>query len=210
MQNLENKSTFHEIKNQLSVCDLYLEIIKKTLHNQSYENKTVDRAIGIIENSLRSMESSMKELKAQYSPLKIQTINFKMLVDEVFAACESYKNGKNIEFLNELYCDAEILADRDKMYSILINLCKNAIEAIDSKGYVKISSSGRDFFIENNGEAIPQEIQDKLFDDGFTTKSEGSGLGLMLVKNYLNSQNYDIKLLCSDSEKTVFVLCYKN
>ena len=210
MTNLTNKSTFHELKNQLSVCDLYLEIIKKTLKKEGFENDTVKRAIITLENSMRSMKMSMGELKAQISPLIIQTLNFYALVNEVFAACESYKNAKIIEFINELSFDAEIEADKDKMFSVLINLCKNAIEATGTNGYVKIYGSGREFFIENNGEAIPTNLQDKLFDDGFTTKADGSGLGLMLVKNYLNSQNFDIGLLCSDVDKTTFKIRYIN
>lgn len=210
MNNLTRKSTFHEIKNQLSVCDLYLEIIKKTLHKEGFENDTVERAISTIENSMRSMESSMKELKAEFSPLKIQPINLYALIDEVFAAGESYKCGKNVEFLNEIQCDCTIQADRDKMYSVLVNLCKNAVEAIKTNGYVKIYGNGKEFFVENNGEEIPSDIQNKLFDDGFTTKNYGSGLGLMLVKKYLSSQNFDIKLCCSNRQNTTFGIRYKN
>ena len=60
------------------------------------------------------------------------------------------------------------------------------------------------FIIKNNGEKIPLEIQEKIFNDGFTTKENGSGLGLMLTKSMLSEQNLTLTLCSSSDDVTIF------
>ena len=204
VSDLKNKSTFHEIKNQISVCDLYLEVIRKTLIKENIKNENIDRALNTILNSVKAIGSAMQELKAQVVLPDIKNVHFKLLVDEVYLASICYADGKEITFINDVSEDFKVYADKDKMYSVFINLCKNAVEAVDKKGYVKIYNDSCAIYVENNGIKIPEEIRDSIFNDGFTTKREGSGLGLMLVKNLLELQNSKIELLTSNEEKTVF------
>ncbi|MBO7672819.1 HAMP domain-containing histidine kinase [bacterium] len=201
---LQKKSTFHEIKNQVSVCNLYIEIIKKTLAKENIENDTVNRALDTISNSVKAIESSMQELKAQFVPVNMKTIYLSPLINDVFLSCVSYADGKEITFLNDVSENINIVADRDKLYSVLINLCKNAVEAIEQNGEVKIYTDSDSLYIENNGRPIPENVRNLIFEDGFTTKESGSGLGLMLVKKLLNSQHFDIELLSSNNCKTIF------
>lgn len=200
----KKKSTFHEIKNQVSVCKLYLEIIKKTLAKENYKNDTINRALGTISNSMHAIETSMYDLKAQINPVAFQKFNLCELINEVFLASVGFSENKQTDFLNEVDINTEINADRDKMYSVLINLCKNAVEAIPKEGYIKISFSENSIFVENNGTPIPSDVMPKIFDDGFTTKSDGTGLGLMLAKKLLNAQNFDIELVNSTQHSTIF------
>ena len=206
----KKKSTFHEIKNQISVCKLYLEIIKKTLAKENYKNDMVTRALATISNSVRAIETSMYDLKAQINPVAIKKFNLCELVNDVFLASVGFSENKQTDFINEVDINTEINADRDKMYSVLINLCKNAVEAIPEKGYIKISFSDNSIFVENNGVPIPYCINSKIFDDGFTTKPDGTGLGLMLVKKLLSLQKFGIKLLKSDVNSTVFEIIGRN
>lgn len=201
---LRKKSTFHEIKNQVSVCNLYIEIIKKTLAKENIENDNINRALDTISNSVKAIESSMREIKVQFAPVDLKSISLSPLINDVFLSCVSYTEGKNITFTNDVDEDVKIMGDRDKLYSVLINLCKNAVEAIEQNGVVKIYNDSDSVYVENNGFPIPEEIRQTIFDDGFTTKKNGSGLGLMLVKRLLNMQNLDIELLFSDEEKSVF------
>ena len=57
---------------------------------------------------------------------------------------------------------------------------------------------------ENNAEKIDKENQVKIFEEGFTTKKTGSGLGLCICKKILKQQNCELSLLKSDDEQTVF------
>ena len=79
--------------------------------------------------------------------------------------------------------------DREQLSRAVINLIKNAIQAIPDgrEGKIGISLSQKEnmvvIAVEDNGTGIPDEMIDKLFGPSFTTKSSGMGLGLAIVKN---------------------------
>ncbi len=91
------------------------------------------------------------------------------------------------------------------------NLIDNSIDALDEGGEISIALSHEEesikVTIQDNGEGIPQEIQDKIFDPFFTTKTlgKGSGMGLEIAKNIVEDHDGSISL---DSEpgKTVFTI----
>ncbi len=101
-----------------------------------------------------------------------------------------------------------IFADENKFLAVIINLLKNAVEAIETDGWIKITTEVfRDFVlitVANNGEKIPEEFIDKIFDEGLTTKNYGSGLGLYICKNNLNLMGADLLLAKSDDNSTEF------
>ena len=205
-----SKNLYHEIKNHLSVCDLYTEIIRKTLEKNGIQDETLTRAIRTIKNSLTMISESTVELRAQVEDIKLSQLNLNALVSDVFITAVAYTNGKDIDFINEIPFNYEFTADKNKMFSVFINLVKNGIEAINIKGYIKFFVLDNCIYVENNGEIIPENISQKIFNDGFTTKNSGSGIGLVMVKQMLDMQNYDIKLYCSNKDKTVFKIEKKN
>lgn len=85
---------------------------------------------------------------------------------------------------------------------------KNAVEAIENKGEIIISSEIKDgnviISVANDGKAITPAAQRDLFSEGFTTKRTGSGLGLFICKNNLKQQDADLYLVQSTAKKTEF------
>lgn len=195
MPNLQTKEIFHEIKNQISVCELYTEVIKRTLEKEGIENEVLTRAIKNIKNSLGLITQNATSLRET----KLDNYNLCEIVENVFEICRTYKN---INLKNETLPRHNILADKNKLTSALINIVKNAIEANATE--VKISYNNNSFTIENNGDKIPEEIQERIFSDGFTTKENGSGLGLMLTQIMLKEQNFTLTLQSSDEHLTIF------
>ncbi len=63
--------------------------------------------------------------------------------------------------------------------------------------------------VANDGEPIPVSAQEQIFIPFFTTKKEGSGIGLSLSRQIMRNHNGSIELLCSDAEKTVFELRFR-
>lgn len=191
---MKDKNIYHEIKNQISVCDLYTEIIRRTLEKQGIEDETLNRAVKNIKNSLALIADCASSLRE----VRLQELNLANLVDESIEICKAYKE---ISFINKILRDTTITADKNKFTSALVNIIKNAIEAGASK--VKIYPNGNDILIENNGEPIPAEIREKIFTDGFTTKENGTGFGLMLTKKALEEQGLRLTLK-ADTNVTIF------
>ena len=195
MEDLKTKSTFHEIKNQLSVCDLYTEVIRRTLEKKGIEDETITRAIKSIKNSL----SLIADCAGSLRDVHLEKLSLANLIDASIEICKAYKE---VSFTNEISSDTAINADKNKFTSAVVNIIKNAIEAGASK--VKIYTRGDDILIENNGEPIPPEIRENIFTEGFTTKSNGSGLGLILTQNMLEEQGFELSLEKSGKDLTIF------
>ncbi|MCM1338318.1 MAG: HAMP domain-containing histidine kinase, partial [Muribaculaceae bacterium] len=115
---------------------------------------------------------------------------------------------KDIEFEIFIKNSANIKIDENKFPACLVNILKNAIEAIDTAGKIEILAEIKGDIgiikIINNGKPIPKDKQEQIFTQGYTTKKTGCGLGLAICKKHLNAQNADIKLTKSTKTQTVF------
>jgi two-component system, NtrC family, sensor histidine kinase HydH len=108
----------------------------------------------------------------------------------------------------------EVLVDPDKMRQVLVNVIKNALEAGDHAGVVRIAasvsgSSGErmvTLMVSDNGEGIaPQDLK-RVFHPFFTTKKKGTGLGLSIVKKIMEAHGYVISVSSEEGRGTVVQL----
>ncbi|MDX2270790.1 MAG: ATP-binding protein [Cyanobacteriota bacterium] len=92
----------------------------------------------------------------------------------------------------------QVMGDTAQLEQVLLNICKNAIEASNEAAQIIITvaeESGKTrLTVENTGVPIPPEIQNKLFTPFFTTKPDGQGIGLMLVRDILTAHNISFAL----------------
>ena len=197
----------HEIRNHISICDVYTEIIRKQLENSGVKNDSVNNALGCISKSLKIISNSLTDLKS-LNNLKLKKCDLRELLFQAMEMSKVYVQDKHVTF--KLNANDECLADIDenKFLACVVNLIKNAIESIEETGVIEITlikeSNLARITVLNNGAQIPPEKQEEIFQDGFTTKNTGSGLGLYICKNNLASQNAELSLLKSDEESTVF------
>ena len=118
--------------------------------------------------------------------------------------------NKNINFYINLDNNSEILADKNKFEAVIINVIKNACEAFDDKiteeKKITITTKEENNFISiiisNNAKQI--EDAQKIFDDGYTTKSTGNGYGLAICKKTIENLSGKFELLKSDKTSTDF------
>jgi signal transduction histidine kinase len=106
------------------------------------------------------------------------------------------KTTKIIIELNLLIDEpVQILADKDQFNRALINLIKNSIQAIprekDGRLFIELRKDAQSALLKitDNGSGIPPELQKKLFEPSFTTKSSGMGLGLAITKRIIENFN---------------------
>ncbi len=139
----------------------------------------------------------------------LHVYNVKEIVEKAVLLSKVYANGKKIEFETHFEDnDSSIFADESKFLAAMVNIIKNAIEAIENKGKVTVKTTKKDDFvsivISNNGAMIPEEKQKEIFKDGFTTKSDGNGIGLYVCQQTLEEQFARLELLKSDEKSTDF------
>lgn len=116
----------------------------------------------------------------------------------------------NISFSLACHPDAIYMeGDENQLSQVLLNLLKNSLQALEGKEEGRISIHAQQnerisIDIEDNGPGIPPELQEKIFIPFFTTKSEGSGIGLNLCKQIIRLHGGHITIQESKPGKTVF------
>lgn len=202
----------HEIKNQLSICDLYGEIIRKYCDKNNIDDETIKNAVQNISKAIQVASSSLVSLKS-INNSELKTCDIRDLVDTAANLAKPFTEDKSIEFLVENNTEMKVLVDENKFAAVLINLVKNAVEAFeDSKvrygKYIKIVTEKIDEFgiikVSNNAGKIKES--NKIFEKGFTTKASGSGLGLSVCKKTIEEFLGQINLEENTKDRVEFVI----
>ena len=105
----------------------------------------------------------------------------------------------------------EIMADPDRLSQALLNLCLNAIQAMPAGGVMTLSAGvapdGRAFLqVADTGPGIPPEFRDRIFDPYFTTKPQGTGLGLPLAHKIVAAHGGEIRVSARPGGGTVMTV----
>jgi len=88
--------------------------------------------------------------------------------------------------------------DRQQLELVFVNIIKNAIEAIEEKGVIQISTTSTSVLIRDNGVGIPTEKAEQLFTPFYSDKVQGQGIGLTLSKEILMNHGFDFSLQTED------------
>ena len=187
----------HEIRNPLGIIKSSSELLKKKMAGYDPSNSIPDI---IIEESVR-LNNIITDFLNFAKPKKPNLMNC-----NVEAVLE-----KNINFLashieEEGYTVAkhydnnipEITADSDMLYQAFLNILINAMQAMPEGGKIHVAIQSTDntvkIFFEDDGEGIPQNLMEKIWDPFFTTKAKGTGLGLGIVKNIIESHSGSVQI----------------
>lgn len=208
-EELENQIRYvsHEIRNHLSICDMYAQIIRKNIEKTGIKNPSTENAIECIQKSVQIIGANLLDLKS-LNNTTLQIFDFKKTIERSAELAKAYIIDKEIEFEVFIKNSAKIEIDENKFIACLVNIIKNGIEAIELKGKIEILAEIKDnqgiIKICNNGKPIPKEKQETIFNQGYTTKRTGSGLGLAICKKQLKEFGADIHLTQSTKAQTRF------
>ncbi len=143
----------------------------------------------------------------------------KFTIDSLFRKCKLLMESNipdNIKIIANVYPkDIAIEADYAQVEQILINLIKNAIEALSGKknGTIQLKASYADdatlIQVEDNGTGIPNDIIEDIFVPFYTTKENGSGIGLSLSKQIMQNHNGTISVNSAPGKGSEFTLKFQ-
>ncbi len=218
---LEMPSTIlHEIKgniNSLSINSRVLGARVAGVKDFEGEKGEITRISSAIETEthklVQTMENILKFTKDYH--LNLEEINLLDLLNFVAETLKPKAVDKGINLRVSLDKNISVKMDRDLMEQVFINLASNAIESYDGeKGDVLIYSS---FYlnkiliiIEDNGKGIKQEIIKKVYEPFFTTKKNGIGLGLALVKKILDAHGFKMNIESNYNKGTKVSVIFKD
>ena len=188
----------HEIRNPLGIIKSSSELLKKKMSR--YDPSDSIPSIILEESSrLNNIITDFLDYAKPRSPnLILCRIEDVLEKNITFLASQINEEGCSIEkdYDNDL---PEILADPEMLYQAFLNILINAMQAMPEGGkiHIKIVSSGNTvtIYFEDEGEGIPENILNKIWDPFFTTKVKGTGLGLGIVKNIIESHHGSIQVI---------------
>ena len=163
----------HDIKNHLSVIDLYSKIIEKRLDmvcNKELQD-SLNNAISSVRKSKEAIDSLLSELRTIKS-VNLQTFEFSSLLENVLSLAQAKAIDAGVEIQVATEYKGNILIDEQKFLNVVINLLYNAIEASESNGFIRISTEETEnnmlkILFTDNGCGIDADKQIKIFDEGY-------------------------------------------
>lgn len=205
----------HEIMNTVSPIASLSDALSKSMDEDGHSELDVKAGLDTISDSSKNLikfVETYRQLSGVARPVR-KAIDLKELIAGVIALNSEFAAncGAICKYRPE-EDDLMIYADEGQISQILINLIKNALQA--GAKHIDISARmGKDdeviIDVANDGTPIPVSAQEQIFVPFFTTKKEGSGIGLSISRQIMRNHDGTISLLRSDVNQTVFELRFR-
>ena len=205
----------HEIMNTVSPIASLSDALSKSMDKDGHSELDIKAGLETISDSSRNLikfVETYRELSGVARPVK-KAVDLQELIDKVIGLDKELlaTHAATCTYIPE-EPDLMVYADEGQINQILINLVKNALQA----GAKHINITGKmgkedDVIlrISNDGEPIPVAAQEQIFVPFYTTKKEGSGIGLSLARQIMRQHNGSIDLVKSDVKETVFQMVFR-
>jgi signal transduction histidine kinase len=186
----------HEIKNPLTPIMMLMRRVKEERESLS------DKDIDIIEEELNRIDRIVTEFLAFARPDNVEKteVNINDVLNEVITITRPKIDRSGISLI-EKYSNSlpDITGTHDALKQVFLNIMLNAIQAMDGSGgelTVETSAYNRSVqvIIRDTGVGIPEENLKKIYDPFFTTKKDGTGMGLALTHNIINDHSGKIDI----------------
>jgi diguanylate cyclase (GGDEF)-like protein len=197
----------HEIRNPLTTVKGFIDLSK----SQSYN---IEPWVDIIMNEITRMNELTAEFlqfsKPHISNMKPEPISVCLDRVKYLTESQAISKGHSINIHN-IDDSILIVMDRDKIVQVLINLVRNALEAMDEPGHIYIQVKQMDtkyilIEIQDTGKGIPEDELPKIFDPFYTTKEEGTGLGLSICHKIIEDHGGILSVKSIVNEGTLFTI----
>lgn len=200
----------HDLKNPASIISGYVQLMVKADDRQKRERyaESIEQQFDQFNQMTRELLVFARgETNVEREEVEVEEFvgNLEELLEKEMAA-----KGADLEF--EVDCEGTIRLDRAKVKRAILNLARNAAEAMPDGGTVTIrlrrtEDGVLEFEVEDTGEGIPPEIRDTLFDSFVTQgKSHGTGLGLAIVRKAIEDLDGTVDFETERGEGTSFRL----
>ncbi len=204
----------HEIKNPLAAMQIHTQLLRKSF--QKFGSLTLENAekyLAVIEEEIEHLNKIAVDFLFAVKPMEVELKkdNINDTVSEVLSFLEPEAEDKNIEVsveLSQFIPNIEI--DSRLVKQALLNLIQNAFAAMEGGGKLFVSTKPNGNFIsvkiQDNGTGIDDDKLSKIFEPYYTTKANGTGLGLTLVYKIMKEHHGDIHVTSTKGEGTTFTL----
>ena len=204
-------SLLHDMKTPLANISGYVElmVMQNDGEKRSSYAEVVDRQI----ETLKNMSTEILQFARGESAIILKKTVLSDIVSQAVELLKSEAARRQIEIAFDDKYKGEVYCDEIKIQRIIVNLARNAMEAIDHGGKIVISTyavAERAYLsVSDNGPGIPQAIAKTLFDPFVTSgKKGGTGLGLAIVKKIIDEHKASITWQPVEPHGTSFIIAF--
>lgn len=204
----------HEIKNPLTPMKLSVQHLERALRP---DDPNYDQKLKLFAQKLITQIDALSNIANEFSNFaqmpksKLHKLD---VVQVVKSSLELFDEHEDVSvfFENTAEGEVEINGDKEQLVRVFNNIIKNAIQSIpssrDAKVVIKLSVDEHYCYIRiiDNGEGISDDVKEKIFVPNFTTKSSGSGLGLAMVKQIVDTHFGEISFSTEQYVGTEFLI----
>ncbi|MBX0322973.1 response regulator [Halomicroarcula sp. F13] len=187
----------HDLRNPLNVASGRLELVREECDSEHLD---------AIDRSLRRMEALIEDLlmvaKTGEGVSDLEPVDVGAVVEECWATVETGAATLVVE------TDARILADVTRFKQLLENLVRNAVEHSSATGSaqsdddaggsgavtVTVGDCPGGFYVADDGPGIPEADREKVFESGYSTRTDGTGFGLAIVEQIAGAHGWDVRV----------------
>lgn len=201
----------HEVKNPLNAMMIHLELLRDKLADPSRE---VQDCLEVIGSEIRRLDRVVQGFLRFMRPqeLSLKALDLNVLLGSLVALLEAEWHSRGVHFVSEL--DPRLphtAADEELLRQAFLNILQNACQAMPNGGTVTVRTEGEGrrlirVSIADEGVGIPSEDLDKIFKLYYTTKPDGSGIGLSLVYRIVQMHDGSIEARSEVGRGATFIV----
>ncbi len=200
----------HEVRNPLSSIKGFATLLGAKFSRESKEYEAAELMVHEVERLNRSITELLDY--ARPTPLKLEPVNLADILNSSLRLIAADAETLGITVDIDIRPDTpDVKADPDRLNQVLLNLYLNGLQAMENGGSLLVSARKGDgamvdIRVADSGCGISEEMQERVMDPYFTTKPQGTGLGLAMAYKIIEEHGGTIRFVSKKGEGTTFIL----
>lgn len=171
----------HELRNPLGILDAYLSLARDRGNPEDFE-----QCQQAVERMNRQIDDLLTLARKGATPVEPEPV----VLSSAAESCWEMVGVSEADL--EVETDERVRADEDRLFEVLSNLFRNAIEHGGRDVTITVGSLSDGFYVADDGRGIPAEESDQIFEDGFSTARHGTGFGFTIIGRIADAHDWDV------------------
>lgn len=203
----------HEINNPLGSISIRIQLIEKLIRNEKPDKGAMTKHLDVVKEEMDRLKHIVVDFLFAVRPMDIQLLseNPGPIIEQLADLVQPEADRKGIDVRLAIEPDLpRVLMDKRHVKQALLNLIQNAMAAMPAGGTLRIAAEVADdelrISVSDTGTGIPEELLTKIFEPYFTTKKNGTGLGLTITFKIIKEHAGEISLESKEGRGSTFTI----
>ena len=203
----------HEINNPLGSISIRIQLLEKLIRTEKPDKAAMSKHLDIVKEEMERLKHIVVDFLFAVRPMDIQLLseNPGPIIEQIADFVQPEADRKGIDVKLDIGADLpRVLMDKRHIKQALLNLIQNAMAAMPEGGTLGILAEVADdelrISVSDTGTGIPEELLTKIFEPYFTTKKNGTGLGLTITFKIIKEHAGEISLESKEGRGSTFTV----